>query len=163
MALAVNLATNTRNAERFAQDEQLEELINRAIKFNDTLLFKVCRNIAQFAPSTLETFEKYLEQYIYMAQQCGENTDLQLELLGTMVYIHSDTWEQMIPKTNFIEFVHNNLVNGFAEDDIVLECVMLIATVVRNDGIAALIANSYLIKMLQDLLGAKQEDDEMVQ
>ena len=80
-----------------------------------------------------------------------------------MVYIHSDTWEQIIPKTNFIEFVHNNLVNGFAEDDIVLECVMLIATVVRNDGIAALIANSYLIKMLQDLLGAKQEDDEMVQ
>lgn len=163
VALAVNLATNTRNAERFAQDEQLEELINRAIKFNDTLLFKVCRNIAQFAPSTIETFEKYMEQYIYMAQQCGENTDLQLELLGTMVYMHSDTWEQMIPKTNFIEFVHNNFVNGFAEDDIVLECVMLIATVCRNDGIAALIANSYLIKMLQDLLGAKQEDDEMVQ
>jgi len=67
VALAVNLATNTRNAERFAQDEQLEELINRAIKFNDTLLFKVCRNIAQFAPSTIETFEKYMEQYIYMA------------------------------------------------------------------------------------------------
>lgn len=88
---------------------------------------------------------------------------MQLELLGTMVYMHSDTWEQMIPKTNFIEFVHNNFVNGFAEDDIVLECVMLIATVCRNDGIAALIANSYLIKMLQDLLGAKQEDDEMVQ
>ncbi len=46
VALAVNLATNTRNAERFAQDEQLEELINRATKFHDTLLFKVCRNIA---------------------------------------------------------------------------------------------------------------------
>jgi hypothetical protein len=83
-----------------------------------------------------------------MAQQCGENTDLQLELLGTMVYIHSDTWEQMIPKTTFIEFIHNNLVNGFAEDDIVLESVMLIATVCRNDGIATQISNSYLIKML---------------
>jgi Kinesin-associated protein (KAP) len=61
IALAVNLSTNGRNAERFAQDEQLDELINRAIKFNDTLLFKVCRNIAQFAPSTLENFERYLE------------------------------------------------------------------------------------------------------
>lgn len=78
-------------------------------------------------------FEKYLEQYILMAQQCGENTDLQLELLGTMVYIHSDTWEQAILKTNFLEFLHNNLVNGFAEDDIVLESVMLIATICRND------------------------------
>ena len=52
-----------------------------------------------------------------------------LELLGTMVYIPSDHWEIVIDKTNFIDFIHNNLVNGFAEDDIVLESVMLIATI----------------------------------
>mmetsp|Transcript_17910 Transcript_17910/g.12880 ORF Transcript_17910/g.12880 Transcript_17910/m.12880 type:complete len:107 (+) Transcript_17910:828-1148(+) len=46
VALAVNLATNSRNAERFAQEEQLVELIKRATKFQDTILFKVCRNIA---------------------------------------------------------------------------------------------------------------------
>ena len=40
---------------------------------------------------------------------------------------------------------------------------MLIATICRNEDIAQMIASSYLIKMLQDLLGAKQEDDEMVQ
>ena len=98
-----------------------------------------------------------------MVQQCGENTDLMLELLGTMVYIPTDKWEETIHKTNFLEFIHNNLVNGFAEDDIVLESVMLIATICRTESIAQLIAESYLIKMLQDLLGAKQEDDEMVQ
>ena len=86
-----------------------------------------------------------------------------LELLGTMVYIPSDNWEQVIVKTNLIEFIHNNLVNGFAEDDIVLECVMLISTICRTEEIAQMIASSYLINMLQDLLGAKQEDDEMVQ
>ena len=86
-----------------------------------------------------------------------------LELLGTMVYIPSDNWDQVIVKTNFIEFIHNNLVNGFAEDDIVLECVMLISTICRTEEIAQMIASSYLINMLQDLLGAKQEDDEMVQ
>ena len=79
-----------------------------------------------------------------------------------MVYIPTDNWEELINKTNFIEFLHNNFVNGFAEDDIVLECVMLVATICRNDSIATLISSSYLIKMLQDLLGAKQEDDEMV-
>ena len=98
-----------------------------------------------------------------MVQQCGENTDLMLELLGTMVYIPSDQWDIVIQKTNFIEFIHNNLVNGFAEDDIVLECVMLISTICRTEDIAQMIASSYLINMLQDLLGAKQEDDEMVQ
>ena len=86
-----------------------------------------------------------------------------LELLGTMVYIPSDKWEEVIQATNFIDFIHRNLVNGFAEDDIVLESVMLIATICRNENNAELIANSHLIKMLQDLLGAKQEDDEMVQ
>ena len=40
---------------------------------------------------------------------------------------------------------------------------MLIATIVRNEQIAEMVSQSYLIKMLQDLLGAKQEDDEMVQ
>ena len=40
---------------------------------------------------------------------------------------------------------------------------MLIATICRTEAIAVQISNSYLIKMLQDLLGAKQEDDEMVQ
>ena len=53
-----------------------------------------------------------------------------------MVYVHTDKWEEIINKTNFIEFMHNNFVNGFAEDDIVLESVMLVATVVRNDAIA---------------------------
>jgi hypothetical protein len=53
-----------------------------------------------------------------------------------MVYIPTDKWEEAIAKTNFIEFLHNNFVNGFAEDDIVLECVMLTATICRNDGIA---------------------------
>jgi len=73
---------------------------------------------------------------------------LMLELLGTMVYIPSDHWEIVIDKTNFIDFIHNNLVNGFAEDDIVLESVMLIATICRTEKIAIMIANSYLIKML---------------
>ena len=115
----------------------------------------MCRNIAQFAPSTLETYERYLEQYIIMANHCGENTDLQIELLGTMVYIHTDKWEDAMANTNLIEFLHNNFVNGYAEDDIVLECVMLRATICRNDEIAQQIASSFLIKMLQDLLGAK--------
>ncbi len=53
-----------------------------------------------------------------------------------MVYIHSDKWNEMLMKTNFLEFSHSILVNGFAEDDIILESVMLIATVCRNDEIA---------------------------
>lgn len=80
-----------------------------------------------------------------------------------MVYVHSDIWEDHLNRTNFFDFVQSQLLSGYAEDDIILETVMLIATICRNDDTAVIIANSYLIKMLQDLLGAKQEDDEMVQ
>ena len=163
IALAVNLTTNQRNADMLAGEGQLDELIARASKHGDTLLFKCVRNIAQFNPNCQETFVKHLEHYCILVQQCGDNTDLMLELLGTMVYIPTDHWEEAIKKTNFLEFIHNNLVNGFAEDDIVLECVMLIATICRTEAIANYISESYLIKMLQDLLGAKQEDDEVVQ
>ena len=100
---------------------------------------------------------------IEMVKVMTENTDLQLEILGTLVYIHSDKWEEVSVQTNFIEFLHNNLVSGYAEDDIMLESIMLVATICRNESSAEKIATSYLISMLHNLLGAKQEDDEMVQ
>ena len=56
IALAVNLTTNQRNADMLAQDGQLDELIERASKYGDTLLFKCIRNIAQFNPNCHETF-----------------------------------------------------------------------------------------------------------
>jgi hypothetical protein len=65
-----------------------------------------------------------------------------------MVYIHSDKWEDCLGQANFVEFLHNNFVNGFAEDDIVLESVMLVGTICRNENIAQQISQSYLIKML---------------
>lgn len=80
-----------------------------------------------------------------------------------MVYIPSDTWADKLENSGMIEFLHNHLMNTYAEDDILLECVMLTGTVCRNDQTALTIAQSYLIKLLQDLLGSKQEDDEMVQ
>lgn len=94
---------------------------------------------------------------------CEDHTDLLLELMGTMVYIPSDHWLDKIRNNNMIEFLHNHLMNQYAEDDILLECVMLTGTICRNDECAQVIASSYLIKLLQELLGTKQEDDEMVQ
>lgn len=104
-----------------------------------------------------------MELYIELAVQCVDNTDLLLELLGTMVYMPTDRWAEMMEGQGILEFLQNQLMNGFAEDDIVLECVMLVGTLCRNEETSQQIADSYLIKLLQDMLGAKQEDDEMVQ
>jgi hypothetical protein len=75
-----------------------------------------------------------------MAQQIEENTDLLLELLGTLVYIPTDKWEQMIEEYSMIEYLYQNLQTGFAEDDIMLESVMLVGTICRNETCATLIS-----------------------
>lgn len=98
-----------------------------------------------------------------LSMECAENTDLQIEVIGTLVQLHSDMWEEVISQQNFIEFLHNNLVQGYAEDDIMLESIMLIGTICRSEPIAQILSGSYIIGMLHNLLGQKQEDDEMVQ
>jgi len=71
-----------------------------------------------------------------------------LELLGTLVYIHSDKWEEAIVQTDFITFLDIVLNEGQSEDDILLECIMLTATICRTEKISEHIANSYLIQVL---------------
>ena len=77
-----------------------------------------------------------MEHYIELCVMCGENTDLMLELLGTLVYTPSDKWIGLMESSQIIDFLQNQLMNGYAEDDIVLECVMLCGTLCRSDEAA---------------------------
>jgi Kinesin-associated protein (KAP) len=164
IALAINLTTNKTNAALISQDEQLEALMQRAFKYHDVLLFRVIRNIAQFGPVTnIDIYEKYMDDILELTKQSGDNTDLQIELIGTLVYINSEKWDVYLTEGDFLDFVHSNLVSDYSEDDLVLETIMLIGTMCRSEKCADAIANSYVIGMLHELLGAKQEDDEMVQ
>jgi hypothetical protein len=50
-----------------------------------------------------------MPQYISLCYECGENTDLLLELLGTLVYLPTDKWEVLIEECDILEFLQNNL------------------------------------------------------
>jgi len=63
-----------------------------------------------------------------------------LELVGTLVYIHTDRWEEVIVETDFINFLGMVLSNEHSEDDILLECIMLIATICRTEKISEFIS-----------------------
>ena len=47
MALAINLATNKRNAQLICEGKGLRLLFKRAFKHKDSLLMKMLRNISQ--------------------------------------------------------------------------------------------------------------------
>ncbi|TMS19950.1 Kinesin-associated protein 3 [Larimichthys crocea] len=53
-------------------------------------------------------------------------------------------------------------MSGSAEDDLILEVVIMIGTVSMDDSCAAMLANSGIIPALIELLNAQQEDDEFV-
>jgi hypothetical protein len=51
VSLAINLCTVKQNAEALGKGDQLEALIKRATTKGDILMFKLLRNVAQFAPT----------------------------------------------------------------------------------------------------------------
>ncbi|MEQ2208249.1 Kinesin-associated protein 3 [Xenoophorus captivus] len=62
----------------------------------------------------------------------------------------------------FILLTLSLILLGSAEDDLILEVVILIGTVSMDDSCAAMLAKSGIIPALIDLLNAQQEDDEFV-
>ena len=51
-----------------------------------------------------------------------------IELIGTLVYISCDKWDMIINETNFLDFIQQIFISG-AEDDLILESIMLVATI----------------------------------
>jgi hypothetical protein len=164
VAVAINLCTNSRNAEIISDGKQLDILIKRALQNQDDLIMKLIRNISGACKSSLiqETLYKYTPKFISAAVSVQE-MDFVVEILGTLVNIDSEElWSKALPNTQLLEFIQKNIVPGYAEDDIILECIMLISTIVCSDKCAKLIGGTTIIKQLNSLLEEKQEDDEMV-
>ena len=110
VALAINLSTNSKNAAIIAEGDQYEILIKRALKNEDTLLLKVVRNLAQFAGSKVtSTVEKYILEFIRIIMQTKEMPDIQIELLGSLVYANISNWEEILKKTGLLKFLEVNI------------------------------------------------------
>ena len=63
---------------------------------------------------------------------------------------------------DLVNWLNKFLLPGFAQDDIVLEVIMVIGVIATDPSCAPMIANSRLISGLQQLLDYQKEDDEMV-
>lgn len=152
IALGINLSTNTKNAAILGEGDHYEVLINRAIKNEDILLFKVIRNVAQFASKNVRaTLEKFHPAFVDMAIKAKKNPDMQIELLGTLVYTHLDKWDQVLKSTALLEIIQNNIDPSMVfheSEDVLLECIMLVATISNSEESASFIAKSDIPRRL---------------
>ena len=123
VALAINLSTNSKNAATLADGDQYEVLIKRALKNEDILLLKVTRNLAQFASSKVKAvLEKYALEFIKIILQAKDLPEIQIELLGSLVYANLDNWDEVLKKTGLLKLITANIDPSMVFHETVSSC-----------------------------------------
>ncbi|XP_076832649.1 kinesin-associated protein 3b [Brachyhypopomus gauderio] len=163
ISFCINLAANKRNAQIICEGNGLKMLMKRALKFKDPLLMKMIRNVSQHDGPLKQLFLDYVGD---LAAQISpeEDEEFVIECLGTLanLTIPDLDWELLLREYNLVPYLKDRLKPGSAEDDLILEVVIMIGTVSMDDSCAAMLAKSGIIPALIDLLNAQQEDDEFV-
>ncbi|GAB0192799.1 kinesin-associated protein 3 [Grus japonensis] len=163
ISFCINLAANKRNVQLICEGNGLKMLMKRALKFKDPLLMKMIRNISQHDGPTKSLFIDYVGD---LAAQISndEEEEFVIECLGTLANLTLPDldWELVLKEYKLVPYLKDKLKPGSAEDDLVLEVVIMIGTVSMDDSCAALLAKSGIIPALIELLNAQQEDDEFV-
>jgi hypothetical protein len=165
VAFAINLSTNAKNAAILSEGDRFEILIKRAINNEDILLFKVIRNLSQFATSKVKnTLEKYAATFVDMAIKTREVPDIQIEILGILVYSHLDNWKDILKTTTLLPVIQENIDPSMVfheSEDILLECIMMVATVTNSEESAKIVANSEIPRRLGEVLLQKDMGEDI--
>ncbi|XP_045543831.1 kinesin-associated protein 3a isoform X1 [Salmo salar] len=163
ISFCINLAANKRNTQLICEGNGLKMLMKRGLKLKDVLIMKMIRNLSQHDGPTKNLFIDYVGD---LAAQIGaeEREEYVIECLGTLanLTIPDLDWELVLKEYNLVPYLKDHLNPGSAEDDLILEVVIMIGTVSMDDCCAATMAKSGIIPALIELLNAQQEDDEFV-
>uniref|UniRef100_A0A8D3BMG9 Kinesin-associated protein 3-like n=1 Tax=Scophthalmus maximus TaxID=52904 RepID=A0A8D3BMG9_SCOMX len=152
ISICINLAANKRNAQLTCEGNGLKMLMKRMI-----------RNISQHDGPTKPLFIDYVGD-LAAEIRAEEEEEWVLECLGTLanLTIPDLDWELVLKEYNLVPYLKDRLKPGSAEEDLILEVVIMIGTVSMDDACAAMLAKSGIIPALIELLNAQQEDDEFV-
>uniref|UniRef100_A0A671PL66 Kinesin-associated protein 3-like n=1 Tax=Sinocyclocheilus anshuiensis TaxID=1608454 RepID=A0A671PL66_9TELE len=153
ISFCINLAANKRNAQIMCEGNGLKMLMKRALKLKDPLMMKMIRNISQHDGPSKNLFIDYVGD---LAAQIGlkEEEEFVIECLGTLsnLTIPDLDWELVLKEYNLVPYLKDHLKPGSAEDDLILEVVIMIGTVSMDDSCAVMLAKSGIIPALIELL-----------
>ena len=171
MALAVNLAANKRNAQLICEGHGLRVLMQRAFHYQDALIMKMVRNIAQHDGMTKTLFVEFIGD-IADAVRRADLEEFRVECLGILgnLSIPDLDFERVLSEYDLVPWMMDRLEkhrrqqrDGVdAEDDLILEIVVFVGTCAADPAAASYLCKSGMLASMIELLKAKQEDDEMV-
>mmetsp|Transcript_29766 Transcript_29766/g.49787 ORF Transcript_29766/g.49787 Transcript_29766/m.49787 type:complete len:947 (-) Transcript_29766:278-3118(-) len=179
-ALMVNISYNSRNVELMINNKGLNLLMDRLADKRDPLLLKLIRNISQWTFNQQEELEAPEMQYKYrglwsphikvlmeiVMEEDGH--DLLVEVFGCLANMTiydlpaSSNWSKLLREYNLLNLFCKMLVPGMAQNDLLLEIVMLISTIASDMQACSLIASSTLIGLLYQLWEEKCDDTELL-
>jgi hypothetical protein len=178
--LAVNLSLNPRNAEIMASNRGLNHLMDRMMTTQDPLLMKLIRNLAHWSFQTQQGLENAELQYKHrglwsphIKNLCrlavdAENHDLLVEVLGTLACLTTldipvnHGWGKLLGDYHLLSLVSKLLVPGMAQNDVLLEVVMLISAAASDNTTCSLLASSNIIGLLYQVWKDKASDVEIL-
>lgn len=162
VALAVNVTWSGEMIEAFLTNDVLYALIKRVHQTFDPLLIKLVRNLSQY-PRAQPAFKKYLHELVGMTLK-SPTPDFLVESLAILanLALPDVLYSELCVQHGLLDFILRQLQPGFAEDDIVLECVQLISTLALDPRCAPLLSNTHLVRNLANMLTEKIEDLDLV-
>jgi hypothetical protein len=83
-----------------------------------------------------------------------QNEEFLIETVGTLgnLNITDIDYEALLREYDLVEWIKNMLQPGNAEDDLVLDVIVLVGAVCNDDACANLLSKSGIIEILIDLL-----------
>lgn len=180
-ALANNLSHDYRNAERMVSNRGLNHLMDRLdndYQERDQGLLKIIRNISYWTFVMQQRTVK-IEDYKYRGIWAPhfrlllelltdtDDHDTLVELLGILANMTTldvpanSTWSKLCREYNLLSLFSKMLIPGMAQNDLILEIVMLIAAIANDNNACDMIASSNLIGLLYQTWKEKSEDIEI--
>ncbi|XP_036317889.1 kinesin-associated protein 3, partial [Rhagoletis pomonella] len=162
IALCINLSLNKRNAQIMVEGNRLHDLMDRAFKYQDSLLMKLLRNLSQ-QEALQPKFIDYVGDLARILTICDDEAFVVecLGILGNLSLADLD-YSQILQNFQLIPWIRDVLVPGAKLDDMVLDTIVYLGTCAHDELCALLFCRAKVVLSLIELLKAKQEDDEIV-
>ncbi len=168
MALAINLSLDEDNATVMASGDGVGSLLKRTAANFDPLLMKLIRNISEVKDQKVKLeFTRYLHTLTGMLLKSSlkqTSTDFLVNALAALANTTVDefAYADLARQHGLIDFLLKHLVLGFADDDVVLEVVKVLSTLMLDARAAPLLGSARVVQKLYDILCAKRDDVEIV-
>jgi hypothetical protein len=173
IALCINFAADEACCGVMVEHADLPKLAERSVrKGGNHLLLKMIRHMVshrRMRPRILETLradgrgDSWLFEVLRLAG--ADRPEVQVEAVGTLAALDCQSpevpWPALCEK-GLLDLLYKQLTIGVAEDDVLLECIILVGALALDADTIPLLAASKVPQALPALLAEKQEDGEII-